>query len=248
MARRRVRRMVLSCKSSLMRWFQNLLMSKWLAQSVSMIQKSKSDVILPISGCASSKFLRAFREYRFKHNPDIMCLLETRDLGFIGPTFTWQRGNTCEQLDRALANDFWVSNFPHSLVFHIPRIKSDHRPILVCTNPDLSLPKGRPFRFLAGWTKHDNFKDLVRSKWRFSGNMAESLSDFTSHVKDWNRSTYGFIRARKKHLMKSLGNIQNAMEWSSSNRLADLELEVREELECVLNHEELLWKQKARCD
>ncbi|KAH1080236.1 hypothetical protein J1N35_019997 [Gossypium stocksii] len=48
--------------------------------------------------------------------------------------------------------------------------------------------------------------------------------------------------------MKSLGNIQKAMEWSSSSRLADLELDVREELECMLNHEELLWRQKVRCD
>lgn len=38
------------------------------------------------------------------------------------------------------------------------------------------------------------------------------------------------------------------MVWSSSPRLADLEIEIRDELENVLNHEELLWRQKARCD
>ncbi|KAH1106715.1 hypothetical protein J1N35_010483 [Gossypium stocksii] len=38
------------------------------------------------------------------------------------------------------------------------------------------------------------------------------------------------------------------MEWSSSSRLADLEMEVRKEMKNVLNHEELLWRQKARCD
>lgn len=31
------------------------------------------------------------------------CKLQ--DLGFIGPSFTWQRGNMQERLDRAMAND-----------------------------------------------------------------------------------------------------------------------------------------------
>ncbi|KAA3453419.1 reverse transcriptase [Gossypium australe] len=109
------------------------------------------------------------------------------DLRFIGPSYTWKRGNTSERLDRALANDDWISVFAHSLVYHLPRIKSNHRPILLKTNPELSAPRGRPFRFLAGWTKHANFKDLVSNRWRYSGNMAETLSNFTSYAKEWNR-------------------------------------------------------------
>ncbi|KAA3466982.1 reverse transcriptase [Gossypium australe] len=38
------------------------------------------------------------------------------------------------------------------------------------------------------------------------------------------------------------------MDQSFSRSLATLEMDVRDELESVLNHEELLWKQKARCD
>lgn len=78
--------------------------------------------------------------------------------------------------------------------------------------------------------------------------MAESLSDFTSHVKNWNRSVYGFIGTRKIQLLRLLGNIQKASDQSNFRRLVNLELEVRDELESVLNHEELLWRQKARCD
>ncbi|KAA3478521.1 reverse transcriptase [Gossypium australe] len=171
-----------------------------------------------------------------------------QDLGYIGPSYTWQRGNTFERLDRALANDAWISAFPHPRVHHLPRIKSDHRPIFLKTTPMLNAQRGRPFRFIAGWTKHANFKDLVSSKWRYSGNMVDSLSEFTSHVKEWNRYTYGHIGTRKKQLLKSLGSIQKAMDHSNSRRLANLEMEVRDELETVLNHEELLWRQKARCD
>ncbi|KAA3474835.1 GTP cyclohydrolase 1-like [Gossypium australe] len=78
--------------------------------------------------------------------------------------------------------------------------------------------------------------------------MADSLSNFTYHVKDWNRPIYGYIGTCKRHPLSSLGNIQKAMEQSNSRNLANLEMETRDELENVLNHEELLWRQNARCD
>ncbi|KAG8494116.1 hypothetical protein CXB51_011832 [Gossypium anomalum] len=203
-------------------------------------------------GCASSKFILAFHEYNLEHNPDIVCLLEPRvsgpkansiigklgfdfshriesvgfsggiwDLGFVGSSFTWQRGSRYERLDRALANDAWILTFLQTLVYHLTRIKSDHRPILLKTNPTLNTAKGRPFCFLTGWTKHANFKDLTAKKWIFSG-------------------------TRKRQLMKLLGNIQKAMDQSTFRRLFKLEMEAKDELENVLNHEELLWRQKAR--
>ncbi|KAK5832532.1 hypothetical protein PVK06_016334 [Gossypium arboreum] len=98
-------------------------------------------------GCASSKFLRAFREYNLEHKPDIVCLLELRVSGF------------------------WI----HRASFYLAK-----------------------------------------------------------------RSVYGFLGTHKRYLMKSFGNIQKAMDWSSSSRLVDLEIGVRDELENVLNHEELL--------
>ncbi|MBA0709141.1 hypothetical protein Golax_024201 [Gossypium laxum] len=162
------------------------------------------------------------------------------DLRFIRPSFTWKKGNTHEQIDLALANDTWISSFLGSLVYHLPRIKSDDRPILLKTNPEFNIPKRRPFRFLTGWTKHANFIALVSSKWRFAGNMDDSLSNFTSHVKEWNRSVYGSIGTCKRQLMRSLISIQKAMDRLTSNSLVNLEMEVRDELESVLNHEELL--------
>ncbi|KAA3468779.1 Retrovirus-related Pol polyprotein LINE-1 [Gossypium australe] len=54
-----------------------------------------------------------------------------------------------------------------------------------------------------------------------------------------------FFRHSQK---KSLGTIQKAMDQSSSRSLATLKMEVRDELESVLNHEGLLWRPKARCD
>ncbi|KAA3475230.1 Retrovirus-related Pol polyprotein LINE-1 [Gossypium australe] len=137
---------------------------------------------------------------------------------------------------------------PQSLIHHLTRIKSDHRPLLLVTAPDLNIPKGRPFRFLVGWTMHNKFKNFVKDKWEFKGNMSDSLHNFTNSVKNWNRDVYGFLGNRKRKLMRSLKNTHKILELSNSTYLANKEREIRDELENVLEHEDLLWRQKARCD
>ncbi|TYH83644.1 hypothetical protein ES332_D02G145300v1 [Gossypium tomentosum] len=58
---------------------------------------------------------------------DFVELTELKDLDFKDPSFTWQRGGMFERLDRALANDAWVTAFSNCLVSHLSRIKFDHR-------------------------------------------------------------------------------------------------------------------------
>ena len=75
---------------------------------------------------------------------------ELADLGFEGDPFTWRNNNHSsdlyirERLDRAVANKDWTSRFP---LYHIingePR-HSDHRPVIVDTDP----PSGERRR---GW-------------------------------------------------------------------------------------------------
>ncbi|KAK5792913.1 hypothetical protein PVK06_034044 [Gossypium arboreum] len=162
------------------------------------------------------------------------------DLGFCCSSFTWQKCGTFVKLDRAFAIDAWMASSLQSLVSHLPRIKSDHRPILLSTRPALNLAKGRPFRFLVGWTKHNNFPTFVKEKWNFAGNLTDFLNSFTSYVKEWNKDVYGFLGSRKRHLMRLLNNIQEALDHSDSSFLARQEMEVQDELENIINHEDLL--------
>ncbi|KAK5776656.1 hypothetical protein PVK06_044616 [Gossypium arboreum] len=165
---------------------------------------------------------------------------ELQDLVFSGLAFTWQRGGTFVRLDRALENDAWMTSFPQALVSHLPYVKSDHRPILLSTRPDLNMDKGRPFIFLTGWTKHNNCSTFVKDKWTFASNMADSLNKFTTYVKDWNKDVYGFLGSHKRQLMRELNNIEKALERIDSSFLARKQMEVRDELKNVLNHEDLL--------
>lgn len=110
------------------------------------------------------------------------------------------------------------------------------------------MDSGRLFRFLAGWTLHNTFPNFVKEKWNLSGNMAVSLSEFTSFVKIWNKNVYGFLGTHKRLLKRELCNIQKAFEHFPSSHLAKKEMDIRDELENVLEHEDLLWRQKTRCD
>ncbi|KAL1151813.1 hypothetical protein V6Z11_A09G067300 [Gossypium hirsutum] len=139
------------------------------------------------------------RGRRCPHFGDFITFVELHDLGFRGPPFTWHRGFLFERLDRALGNEAWLRNFPDCMVTHLPKIKSDHRPLLLVLNPSHSLPRGRPFRFLPD-------------------------------------------------LFKRIANIQRERDLSSSIHLNHVDLSLRQEIEDVRHHEELLWKQKARCD
>lgn len=76
--------------------------------------------------------------------------------------------------------------------------------------------------------------------------MADALAKFTSDLKVWNKSVYGRIISRKKILISKLADIQWHMNFSGSNHLAQIEMEVRLELKNVLHHEKLLWKTISR--
>lgn len=64
------------------------------------------------------------------------CLV---DMGIKTPNFTWCRGTQLTmfkgaRLDRALCNVEWQTRYTNATVMYIPRIRSDHTPIMVDTN------------------------------------------------------------------------------------------------------------------
>ena len=68
------------------------------------------------------------------------------DLGFHSPRFMWTnkspmwQSNIKERLDRGLGNAEWTLLFPAAEVHHLPKVKSDHCPILLNTDPLESNP------------------------------------------------------------------------------------------------------------
>ena len=135
------------------------------------------------------------------------------DLKFKGPRFTWSRGFLLKRLDRAICNNAWLSKFSDNSVLHLPKVASDHRPVLVWFERVVWRHHGnRPFRFLASWLTNDHFNNFVKQTWDPQASYSDAASTFVKNVKVWNREVFGNIFQRKRILMARINGIQAALE------------------------------------
>ena len=101
------------------------------------------------------------------------------DLKFKGPRFTWARGLLFKRLDRALCNNEWLLIFTDNSVLHLPKVASDHRPVLVRFERIVRGQHGnRPFRFLASWLTNDHFNNFVKQTWDPQASYSDVASTF----------------------------------------------------------------------
>ncbi|XP_028777172.1 uncharacterized protein LOC114733838 [Neltuma alba] len=133
------------------------------------------------------------------------------DLGYVGPKFTWQRGNLMVRLDRALSNGLWIQAQPNTQVLHLPKIHSDHRPVLI-KQVNMGQQTKRPFRYLASWASHEGFHSLVSNTWRNEQSLAKNIESFTKVAHAWNIEVYGSIGKRKADLRRRITGVQKALE------------------------------------
>ncbi|CAN1165925.1 Putative ribonuclease H protein At1g65750 [Linum perenne] len=127
------------------------------------------------------------------------------DLGYSRPKFTWYRRNLKERLDQCCCSPEWCDLFPDSTVYHLERIKSDHRPILiqVCNNARFNRAP-RPFRFNAAWLSHNDFPCFLDQSWKRGRGVSFALQDFQGSCLRWNKEVFGNIFQRKRFLQNRL--------------------------------------------
>ncbi|KAG6638742.1 hypothetical protein CIPAW_10G055400 [Carya illinoinensis] len=85
------------------------------------------------------------------------------DLPLLGGEFTWSNGRGWSRLDRFLVSPSWEAYFPNLSQKCLPRVLSDHFPIVL----DCGRINGRrrPFKFENMWLAAEGFVDKVRSWW-----------------------------------------------------------------------------------
>ncbi|KAK8694484.1 hypothetical protein V6N13_072035 [Hibiscus sabdariffa] len=171
-----------------------------------------------------------------------------RDMGYQGPDFTWNRGLAKARLDRFICNSYWDEAYPISVVSHLLRIRSDHRPILLQVGNFRAHHSPSRFRYFSGWLSHEDFNRMVSDNWQDKATMTETLTNFTAAADVWNKLVFGYIGSRKRMLMARLRGIQKSLCSRPSRFLSSLESDLLLELENLLDQEELLWRQKSRSD
>lgn len=173
------------------------------------------------------------------------------DLGFRGPKFTWTNcRESCSlirtRIGRSHANVTWLNLFPDSQVTHLPRLSSDHWPILLQTHK-ITMTGQKPFRFEPFWMKHPSFLDLTSRVWLSQhGNLSQIVTDFQKELSIWNKDNFGNIFHEIKRTKARLYGLQKIIHFKRDSQLLLLEQTLQDKIKTLLEYEESIWCMKSR--
>ncbi|XP_019431193.1 PREDICTED: uncharacterized protein LOC109338415 [Lupinus angustifolius] len=175
----------------------------------------------------------------------------------IGATFTWTNrrlgaANTERRLDRAICNEEWINNWSQVSCCSLPRLASDHHPLLLNLASDIP-PRPSSFRFHKMWLQNEDCKRVVSHIWhtRITGCpmyiLTQKIIILKNELKHWNKTVFGNIHHKVILAKNNVEQIQNCIRDSDpSNHLYHQEDLAQSELLKALQIEEIFWKEKAR--
>ena len=186
---------------------------------------------------------------------DFITSCRLRDLPLEGGLFTWSNNRenaVMSRIDRFLLSEDWDGFFPMILQKRLPRILSDHFPIILECG-DFSRGR-RPFRFENMWLKADGFKERVKEWWDsyiFFGTpsyiMACKLKALKTDLKKWNEEVFGNVGVRKHELMSELAALDAVAETRHLTREeSNKRVQLVVDLERTSLLDEISWRQKSR--
>ncbi|MCI08407.1 putative transposon TX1 protein, partial [Trifolium medium] len=140
--------------------------------------------------------------------------MELEDIPVLGRKFTWfhPNGRSMSRIYRIFLSDDWISQWGNPSLWILPRVVSDHCPLVLRYN---SVDWGpRPFRFNNHWLLHKDFKSLVEEWWRsqsYSGWMGfvlkEKVNGLKGVIKAWGKEVYGAIDSKIRLLVEDIKDV-----------------------------------------
>ncbi|KAJ8765020.1 hypothetical protein K2173_010492 [Erythroxylum novogranatense] len=151
-----------------------------------------------------------------------------------------------EMLDHAASNVDWRISFPNVVLHHLPRVLSDHCPLLLKAGGNNFVPHSKPFRFEAAWLSDSRFDNVVYETWDHSAHPTIAFKKIKQAALHFNKHVFGNIFHRKRSLLARLRRVQTDLQDSLSSQLHSLEQQLITEYNQVLAQEEASWFQKSR--
>jgi len=174
------------------------------------------------------------------------------DLPLSGGLSMWSNNSSWSRLDRFLVSLDWEANYPRLLKKRVPRLCSDHFPILFYCG---GIQEGKkPFKFENMWLKEAGFVDRVRQWWSsysFQGSpsfiLAQKLKALKFNLLRWNTQVFGYVDSLKQACLEEL----HTFDRLEAKRVLDSEEKpskslISSDLEEITLQEEISWRQKSR--
>ena len=96
------------------------------------------------------------------------------------------------------------------------------------------------------WLHHPNFPNVVRKTWEPDYNLKIAIKSFVDNAKQWNKSVFGNIFARKKRVLARLNGAQKSLSNDPNHFLIQLEKNLIDEYNLTMQQEEEYWALKSR--
>ena len=177
------------------------------------------------------------------------------DIPLEGGKFTWSNNRTTPAMsrtDRFLFSSDWEDRYPTVIQKRLPKLSSDHFPILLECGKFL---RGkRPFRFKNMWLKAEGFDEMVRGWWeayQFDGTpsfiLTRKLKALKLDLKKWNAKVFGNVEHKRTQLMMQLNQFDVLVENHPLSKDEILQKErIRADLERNTLMDEISWRQKSQ--
>lgn len=138
------------------------------------------------------------------------------DLGYRGSYFTWYCGNSQstyirKRLNRFLVSLGWVDLLLGIDVRHFLIYRSNHTPILLCTeNRKREECNEKLFRFESFWLSKEGYREVVSKFWNsnVSSPMHAKLEECGNSLKEWASKEFGEVKRLIKSTERKLANVQ----------------------------------------
>ncbi|XP_058783229.1 uncharacterized protein LOC131657895 [Vicia villosa] len=171
--------------------------------------------------------------------------------------FTWCNGRrgrlrTEKRLDRAICNLNLLDFCKHVVCHTLPKIKSDHYPLLYSINIEKVTFKSN-FKFLSMWTLKEEYARIIEEIWNTKVYgcpmyvLDRKLKLLKAKLKYWNKNQFGNVTLNVRNADHTLKEIQRDIGNNGyTDSFQDKESKAQHDLEIALNLEEAFWKEKSR--
>jgi exonuclease III len=186
---------------------------------------------------------------------DFITEMGLLDIPLQGGRFTWSNNRahmSSSRIDRFLISADWDGHFPKISQKRLPRVLSDHFPVLL----DCGFFQGgaKPFRFENMWLKADGFVEKVKGWWESyqvqgtpSFIFAYKLKALKGDLKKWNAEEFGNVETRLNSLWSELRVLDSlAEERQLTIEERDQHSLTQAEIEKTILMVETCWRQKSR--
>ncbi|KAH1092387.1 hypothetical protein J1N35_019644 [Gossypium stocksii] len=103
------------------------------------------------------------------------------------------------------------------------------------------------FKLERMWLDHPDFPGIVDNFWNDTTNpVVNTIRDFTSFLRDWNRTSFGNVFNKKKKILACINGVQRALANDPNEFLFKLQQTLAKDYMDILKQEEDLWLLKKR--